>query len=148
MTIIRREVKKEIVKPETHVRKTRNESIADDSHNLWYSFASEVDSMLEEQGVYCDIWINDMGYMEITNEDTGKVCTIYTKVFPDGRFMSQQLMIQTESGGFKAGEIFDTGEAPSVKEMMYDIAWISIDDVEECNTKKVLKSAKRVARKR
>jgi hypothetical protein len=110
------------------------ESVADDSHNLWYSFATDIESMLEEQGVYCDIWINDMGFMEISNEN-GDTCAIYTKVVPDGRFMSQQLMIEQEDGSFKAGEVFDTGEQPNAKKILYDLAWLEPHDADECNRK-------------
>lgn len=106
------------------------ESVADDSHNLWYSFATDIESMLQEQGVYVDIWINDMGFMEISNEN-GDTCVLYTKVVPGGRFMSQQLMIEQEDGSFKAGEVFDTGEQPDAKKLLRDLVRLDPRDADE-----------------
>ena len=108
-------------KHESVFKKSRKmESISDDSHNLWYSFATDIEAMLQEHGIYCDIWINDMGYMEISNEN-GDTCVLYTKVVPDGRFMSQQLMIEQEDGGFKPGEVFDTGEQPRADKLIDEL---------------------------
>ena len=42
--------------------------------------------MLKDQGIYVDIWITDMGFMEIVNESED-ACDIYTKVVPEGRFL-------------------------------------------------------------
>lgn len=108
-------------KRESVFKKSRKmESISDDSHNLWYSFATDIEAMLQEHGIYCDIWINDMGFMEISNEN-GDTCVLYTKVVPDGRFMSQQLMIGQEDGSFKAGEVFDTGKQPSADKLIDEL---------------------------
>lgn len=118
------------------------ESVADDSHNLWYSFATDIESMLQEQGVYVDIWINDMGFMEITNEN-GDTCVLYTKVVPDGRFMSQQLMIEQEDGSSKAGEVFDTGEQPRADKIIGELLRLDpLRDADEGKCKKRRKNCK------
>ena len=120
------------------------ESVDDDSHNLWYSFATDIESMLQDHGVYVDIWINDMGYMEIVNENED-TCVIYTKVVPGGRFMSQQLMIEQEDGSFKAGEIFDTGEQPSADKLIDELLRLDpLRDADEGNCKTRRKRRKSV----
>lgn len=126
-------------KRESVFQKSRKmESVADDSHNLWYSFATDIESMLQEQGVYVDIWINDMGFMEITNEN-GDACVLYTKVVPGGRFMSQQLMIEQEDGSFKAGEVFDTGKQPRADKIIGELLRLDpLRDADEgkCKTRR------------
>lgn len=118
-------------KRENVFQKSRKmESISDDSHNLWYSFATDIEAVLQEHGIYVDIWINDMGFMEISNEN-GDTCVLYTKVVPDGRFMSQQLMIEQEDGSFKAGEVFDTGEQPDAKKLLRDLVRLDPRDADE-----------------
>lgn len=120
------------------------ESISDDSHNLWYSFATDIESMLKDQGIYVDIWITDMGFMEIVNENED-TCVIYTKVVPDGRFLSQQLMIEQEDGSFKAGEVFDTGEQPSADKLIDELVRLDpLRDADEGNCKTRRKRRKSV----
>ena len=130
-------------KRENVFQKSRKmESVADDSHNLWYSFATDIESMLQEQGVYVDIWINDMGFMEISNEN-GDTCVLYTKVVPDGRFMSQQLMIEQEDGSFKASEVFDTDKQPRADKILGEL--LRLDprrDADEGKCKKRRKNCK------
>ena len=126
-------------KRESVFQKSRKmESVADDSHNLWYSFATDIEAMLQEHGIYVDIWINDMGFMEISNEN-GDPCVLYTKVVPDGRFMSQQLMIEQEDGSFKAGEVFDTGKQPSADKLIDELLRLDpLRDADEgkCKTRR------------
>ena len=130
-------------KRENVFQKSRKmESISDDSHNLWYSFATDIESMLQEHGIYADIWINDMGFMEISNEN-GDTCVLYTKVVPGGRFVSQQLMIEQEDGSFKAGEVFDTGKQPRADKLIGELLRLDpLRDADEGKCKKRRKNCK------
>lgn len=58
--------------------------VNDDSHNLMLQLADRVDSLLDGN---CDIWVNDLGYMEISDPDTDVIC----KVWLDGNDMVVQL---------------------------------------------------------
>lgn len=51
---------KEMFKKEQIKRKMLTSFISDDSHNIWLNLAKEIS---EKTGM--DIWINDLGYMEI-----------------------------------------------------------------------------------
>lgn len=115
------------------MKKPKNESIADDSHNLWYSFAEDLEKGMEEQGVYVDIWLNDMGFMEVTEVNEGTTCVIYAKTYQDGGFMSQQLMIEQEDGSFLPGEKFDTGEMPDADLVVPELQWLEPQTTDECN---------------
>jgi hypothetical protein len=57
---------KEMFEKEQVKRKMLTSSISDDSHNIWLNLAKEIN---KKTGM--DIWINDLGYMEIyqDNED-------------------------------------------------------------------------------
>ena len=100
--------------------------------------------MLKDQGIYVDIWITDMGFMEISNENED-TCVIYTKVVPDGRFLSQQLMIEQEDGSFKAGEVFDTGEQPDAEKLIDELVRLDpLRDADEGNCKTRRKCRKSV----
>lgn len=131
MTLFKRNRFKRI--NERNKRVLKNESIADDSHNLWYSFAEELEKGMEEQGVYVDIWLNDMGFMEVTEVNEGTTCVIYAKTYQDGGFMSQQLMIEQEDGSFLPGEKFDTGEMPDADLVVPELQWLEPQYADECN---------------
>lgn len=115
------------------MKKRKHESIADDTHNLWYSFAKDLEKGMEEQGVYVDIWINDMGFMEVTEVEEGTTCVIYAKTYRDGGFMSQQLMIEQEDGSFLPGEKFDTGEMPDAEGVVPKLQWLEPQMTNERN---------------
>lgn len=134
MTLFNRECFKR--SNERNKRVLKKESIADDTHNLWYSFAEELEKGMEEQGVYVDIWLNDMGFMEVTEVEEGTTCVIYAKTYRDGGFMSQQLMIEQEDGSFLPGEKFDMGEMPDAERVVPKLQWLEPQYVDECRNGK------------
>ena len=50
--------------------------INDDAHNLMLQLAERVDSLLDG---HCDIWVNDLGYMEISDPDSKVLCKVWVE---------------------------------------------------------------------
>ena len=48
--------------------------VSDDSHNLWVNLGYDIAAQLD-----CDVWLNDMGWMNLSNDAWNDEITLYTR---------------------------------------------------------------------
>lgn len=98
--------------------------MADDAHNNWSTFALELQDALSRLGIDADIWINDMGFMEVVCTETEESCVLFTSVL-DRPYFSMRLNIQLPSGSFSRVMEFETDDYPdNADEIAEKISWI------------------------
>lgn len=98
--------------------------MADDAHNNWLTFASELQEALDRLGIDTKIWINDMGFMEVVCDETEESCVLFTSVV-DRPYFSMCLNVQLPSGSFLRVMEFETDDYPdNADEIAEKISWI------------------------